>query len=209
MMVWFLLGVLIQARIIGHDVLFYPDGDGLILQDRKTKVRFVTRFCGIDCPEHGQEGMEQARLGLQHLIQAHRYTLVKNGLDIHGRTLISLVSETGETISTTLVKKGLCFIYPQFLNHCPSESEETLRLVQKEALRKKRGLLIRSSHSHLAQSLLTNQSGSQNLKTQRNQLEKADLHRIKRSHPVFPWEWRRQKETNGSLFIDLVRSRKI
>lgn len=210
MMVWFLLGVLIQGRIIGHDVLFYPDGDGLILQDRKTKERFITRFCGIDCPEHGQEGMKQARLELQHLIQAHRYTLVKNGFDIHGRTLISLVSEKGETISTTLVKKGLCYIYPQFLDRCPSESEQILRLVQKEALQKKRGLLTRSSHHCLAQSLLNNQSESLELKTKQNQLEQSDkFHRIKRSQPVFPWEWRRNQEKNGIPFIVQIQSGKL
>lgn len=154
-MTFFLVLVgLCRARILGHDVLYYPDGDGLVLRPRTGRQRIVTRFCGIDCPEHGQRGMKEARQRAVRLIKTGSYRLIANGDDIHGRTLISLVSPAGETISTQLVRAGLCYIYPAYIARCPSESTEALLNAQREALRERRGLLASASARGLAQTLL-------------------------------------------------------
>lgn len=64
-----------RARILGHTILFVPDGDGMKLRRDADGAIFMTRLCGIDCPEIGQRGEHDAQRFLWTLLAQHDYTL--------------------------------------------------------------------------------------------------------------------------------------
>lgn len=186
-----------EAAIVGHDVVLYPDGDGLVLRERATRRRFVTRFCGIDCPEHGQDGMARARDFVRRIVETRRLRLVKNGLDVHNRTLVSLVvAETGETLSTLLVRTGHCLVYPKYLRRCASESPAVLLAAQREAAADGRGITRRVVQSTPTMASLSRQEPLHVSLQERRPAQAMAL----------PWAWRRAYERRhaGKAFITSI-----
>lgn len=96
--------------------------------------RLVLRFCGIDCPEHGQRDMARAQQFVRMQLTMHSWTLDRLGLDVHGRTLVTLRNASGNSLATLLVEEGYCVIYPRFLARCPLEEQRALRIAQEHAL---------------------------------------------------------------------------
>lgn len=113
-----------RARVVGHTILFVPDGDGMKLRRDADGTVFMTRLCGIDCPEIGQRGEHDAQRFLRTLVTQHDYTLHAYARpDIHGRTLVSLLVRSNtsailRSVSAELVARRLCVVYEQYLARC-------------------------------------------------------------------------------------------
>ena len=81
-----------HADLLGYHVRYVPDGDGLVLVNKTDNTTVVTRFCGIDCPEAGQDGKNEAKRVLEALLAQNTFFVhVYDHPDCHGRTLISLL----------------------------------------------------------------------------------------------------------------------
>lgn len=180
----FLVAVLVlsaRAAIEGYTVLFVPDGDGFKAREQSTQETFLTRLCGIDCPEKGQRGKESAKKRLEALLKAD-VRLVKHGYDVHERTLVSLVFQqkprekepseqdardettgmfarrmgiTMPTVSAQLVDEGLCFVYRQYLHNCGKEEQQALLAAERNAYTHKRNLYANPTHRRQIESFWT------------------------------------------------------
>lgn len=132
-----------HARILGYNVVYYPDGDGMVLERRGRKTRITTRLCGIDCPETGQLAKDSAKNMLKRLVAQNDYVLVNRGVDVHGtRMVISLLPTNPalQTVSVALIESGLCRVYHQFLDVCSEAEQVELVAAETRAKAQKKGL---------------------------------------------------------------------
>jgi len=183
--------------IVGYDVLYLPDGDGVFLKDRLTGTKRMIRLSGIDCPEYGQQGKDEAQTALQILLDKVDWDLIPRGTDPYGRTLASLVY--GENIlAAELVRVGLCFAYFPYLHKSPRREERVLLAAQREALAKRAGLLSLKLYRTLVSDCF-----SRPLYFDRyprpGRFSGQDM------IPLLPWDWRHwvQQQT-GLTFIDAI-----
>lgn len=98
------------------------------------EARLVLRFCGIDCPEHGQRDMSRAREVVRRELSLQTWTLHRVGLDVHARTLVVLSNARGQSLAALLVREGYCVIYPQFVARCPVWEQVALREAHEQAM---------------------------------------------------------------------------
>jgi micrococcal nuclease len=106
---------LVQADVREVRVAWVPDGDTLMLADRK-----VVRLKGIDAPENGyndkpaQYFSREATMRLKELVLNRMITLKtgQSSRDRYNRTLAYAYLPTGEDINLIMVREGMAFSYP-------------------------------------------------------------------------------------------------
>lgn len=112
------MGKPVKAMIEGHLIRFVPDGDGLLVRRIVDKKEFTTRLCGIDCPELGQGGEKEAQRLLESLVSQGNWKMhVYSELDIHGRTVITLM-KGNTSAASILLRRGVCVVYPAYVSKC-------------------------------------------------------------------------------------------
>lgn len=97
------------------------DGDTVVL-DNKQHVRVL----GIDTPERGQCGYQEAKVNMQHLVLAKRIVLVADGkqtTDKYGR-LLRYIDLGGKDIGLEQIKDGYAHARYDSRDHYPKHSRE-------------------------------------------------------------------------------------
>ena len=100
------------------------DGDSLRVSDGLREIKVV--LCGIDAPELEQSLGTQSRDHLRSLIAKGngRITLVKTGIEKHGRTIADafISTDTGEEVhlNSQMLSDGMAYVYPEFISGCPN-----------------------------------------------------------------------------------------
>jgi micrococcal nuclease len=99
------------------------DGDTLkvMLNGKAIKVR----LCGVDAPEKEQPLGRESKAFLEKLVAntGGKVGLVETDTDRYGRTVAEVffvLGETEQSAQEELLKAGLVYVYPQYVNSCPN-----------------------------------------------------------------------------------------
>lgn len=99
------------------------DGDTLkvTLAGKVVKVR----LCGIDAPERSQPLGTEAKAYLEKLVQnaGGKVGIVATDTDVYERTVAEVVFVVGKTEQSAqeeLLKAGMAYTYPKYINSCPN-----------------------------------------------------------------------------------------
>jgi endonuclease YncB( thermonuclease family) len=115
-------------------VIQVTDGDTIVV--RTTEAEDIkVRLYGIDAPESGQEGGEDAAKALKPL--RDRQVTIRE-MDIENSGIAALVESEGESINLEQVKRGQAWYYAQYCQEQPICGE--LEKAEKEARAAQRGL---------------------------------------------------------------------
>ena len=118
------------------------DGDTVKLSDRR-----VVRIAGIDTPEVAHDKnpeqfyAKKARDELFNILAGHKVTIREvsaNGRDRHGRIVVDLILEDGQSIAELMIRRGAAFFYPH--RDLAPEFQERLLGLQREAIAERAGL---------------------------------------------------------------------
>lgn len=90
-------------------VSFVIDGDTVILAD-KTKLR----LWGVDAPEKGEQGADQATSFLKSLIDQKRIFYTKTDTDKYERTVARIFLKDGREVNRLLIESGFTKEYCKY-----------------------------------------------------------------------------------------------
>ena len=200
-----------------------PSGAGARLVAKKGQSpriaarKHVLRFCGIDCPEHGQRDMEHARAFVENAIRTSAWRVVVLGLDVHGRTLVTLRNvASGASLATLLVERGYCVVYPAFLSRCPPDEQAALRAAQETAFARTRALAsTRTPHRRVVTRRFVARPGVEDALVRELGACRAGRCDVRGQRPrageeALPWAFRRRvEESSGTAFFTAVFSRAV
>ena len=99
------------------------DGDSLRVNDGVLETKVI--LCGVDAPELEKPLGIQSRDHLQELIAQGngRITLVKTGIDKHGRTIadafIRIGGEAEIHLNSQMLSDGMAYVYSEYVSVCP------------------------------------------------------------------------------------------
>lgn len=99
------------------------DGDTLIANCNKTELRI--RLCGIDAPEMRQPGGQESKQFVRRLFQDHgdQVSITPISVDLYGRTIAEVFIDPNGTpllVQGESLRNGQSYLYPQYLDSCPS-----------------------------------------------------------------------------------------
>lgn len=106
------------------------DGDSLRIR-QGSRVATI-RLYGIDCPEYGQVGWQEAKNLTSTLARGQNVLVTPMDTDRYGRT-VALVKIRGRILNAELVQTGMAWVYPQYCRVQPLCRElETLELMARQ-----------------------------------------------------------------------------
>jgi endonuclease YncB( thermonuclease family) len=126
------IGILIHGNTVGAQawegrVTRVLDGDSLRIR-HGAQVETI-RLYGIDCPEYGQPGWQEAKNMTSALVRDQNVIVAPVDTDRYGRT-VAVVAMRGRVLNTELVQTGMAWLYPQYCR-TPSLCEEWETLEQR------------------------------------------------------------------------------
>lgn len=84
-------------------VAYVCDGDSLTLRGgRKCGVR----LWGVDAPEKGQKGAQQAKIALQRIADKQPITFIQMDTDRHNRIVARVFLKNGDEINKLMIESG-------------------------------------------------------------------------------------------------------
>lgn len=131
-------GVNKNERIIGQ-IVYILDGDSFVAEigGREQQVR----LWGIDCPEHDQEGGDDAKEFLSTLVKEKTVFLIPKDIDRYGR-LVAIAENCAGILNEKLVSSGHAWVYSYYCRESVCSKWKYLQAVAKD----KRVGLWRNSH---------------------------------------------------------------
>lgn len=110
-----------ESRVIRGRVTWIYDGDTIRVEKNWISDSVIVRLSDIDCPEKGQPFGSEATEFVKKMIldKQVRVDVIaaskRKDTDLHGRT-VGRVWLGNRNISAELIKRGLAFVYPQYLH---------------------------------------------------------------------------------------------
>ena len=83
-------------------VSYVIDGDTIILEGVETRLR----LWGIDAPERGEDGYEEARNALYRMVQGKRITFIELDRDRYGRIVARVFLKDGREANRLMIESG-------------------------------------------------------------------------------------------------------
>lgn len=112
------------------------DGDTLVLKTPSCEA-FKIRLYGIDCPEDGQEGGEEAIATVAALTREQAFEVEERGRDRYGRTVAVLRQAGGATLQESLLRAGAAWVAPRY---CKLPECGSWQTIEEAARQEGRGL---------------------------------------------------------------------
>ena len=111
--VWWLASqpksLIVPPSLSGH-VRHVVDGDSLYLDGHKAQIR----LWGVDAPELGQRGFDQATGYLSMIAKGRRITCQQIDRDQYGRTVARCFLEDGRELNRMMIESGTAKEYRRF-----------------------------------------------------------------------------------------------
>jgi micrococcal nuclease len=106
----------LSARTWEAKVVRVADGDSLEVE--KDGQRYRIRLYGIDSPEYGQPGGQEAGRFTRTMVMSRTVTMKTMDKDRYGRT-VALVWSGGRLVNRELVRNGWAWVYPKYCREQP------------------------------------------------------------------------------------------
>lgn len=121
---------LVSAEIIAGRVASVQDGDTITLQTEATSKKI--RLAGIDAPEIKQPYGIASRHALSQDVLNQSVTVDTNKTDKYGRS-VGKVLLNGEDINLKQVRRGLAWVYTDYIKELSAEDREVYKAAEKAA----------------------------------------------------------------------------
>ncbi|MEX5218411.1 MAG: thermonuclease family protein [Nitrospira sp.] len=122
-------------EVFSGKVVGVVDGDSIkVMHDGKAEQ---IRLNGIDCPERRQSFGKRAKEATSQLAFGKEVTVKPKTQDKYKRTVAEVELPDGTNLNQELVKQGWCWWFRKY-----APNDETLKLLEEEATKKKLGLWI-------------------------------------------------------------------
>jgi endonuclease YncB( thermonuclease family) len=131
----FCIGFIANARIAFSEILTgivmsVHDGDTITLQSESSIKKI--RLAGIDAPEIKQPHGIESRDALRQEIMARTVTIDTNKKDKYGRS-VGKVLLNNEDINLKQVRRGLAWVYTDYIKELSAEDRELYKSAEKAA----------------------------------------------------------------------------
>lgn len=97
-----------KKEVVVHRII---DGDTITYIDTQGGGERRVRLYGIDTPERGEEGYQEAKEYLDKRLKGKLVTLHGKGIDVYGRELADIYDTKQEWINKELLDKGFAKVY--------------------------------------------------------------------------------------------------